>query len=45
MTYFEAEEAMIQIIFEEAIYVSSTSETDMIKIAFIDTTLFFDFAG
>ena len=45
MTKFEKYEAIIQCHFDESVYVSSGTEPDHLIITFVDTSLFFDFAG
>ena len=45
ITSFSKDEIVIQCHFVESIYVSSTSTPDTISIRFVETSLFFDFAG
>ena len=45
VTQFTKDDFMIQLVFEEAFYISSFSESDIVEITFVDTSLFFDFAG
>ena len=45
VTSFTRDEVDIQCHFDESIYVSSSSEPDTIQVRFVETSLFFDFAG
>ena len=44
-THFDRSSMTIQCFFEESVYISSQREFDSMQIKFIDTSLFFDFAG
>ena len=44
-THFDETSMTIRCFFEESVYVSSQRELDSMQIKFVDTSLFFDFAG
>ena len=44
-THFDRSSMTLQCFFEDSVYVSSQRDFDLLQIQFVDTSLFFDFAG